>query len=167
MTPNNSRGHLYTAGQHRAIRVSLVVGLFALAYLVLTLAVGTIPMNLFLRKTFGTAVMPRIWQTSLLQVLERTVIATAACWITMAVTGRARGRLTGSGMLALGSIMSGALAGAIDVGVHKHWVSYLTSAARRAPWQGHLLSDAMTVIVAVVITLLFIVRSMRVTTTAD
>ena len=159
MSRDNSRGHLYASAARPAIRVSAVVALFALAYAVVTLAIGILPINLLLRRVMGSTVMPSIWSNSAIQLAERTAIATLACLLALAFSGRARGRLTGRGMLAIGAAMSGALAGALDVGAHKLLVSRLIQAARAAPWRGHLLSDAITAAIAVAVTLLFITRS--------
>lgn len=158
----NSRGHLYTSAARPVIRVSLVIALFALAYALVTLAIGFIPINMLLRKVMGSSIMPSIWRSSAVQLAERTAVAALACWIGLAISGRTRGRLTGRGMLAVGAAMSGALAGALDVGAHKLWVSHLIQAAHTAPWRGHVLSDAMTVVISALVTLLFITRSTNV-----
>jgi len=159
MKKDDSRGHLYSSGARRAIRVSAAVALFALAYAVISFAVGFIPLNLFLRRVMGPGIMTSLWINSAVQLAERTAVATLGCWLALLASGRGRGRLTGKGMLALGAAMSGALAGALDVGAHKLLVSHLIQAARTASWRGHLLSDVMTIVISVAITLLFIARS--------
>jgi hypothetical protein len=165
MSQISSRGHLYSAESRQAVRVSIVIALFALAYALVTLAIGVIPLNMLLRKLMGSALMPAIWRNSALQLAERTALATLACWLALAISGRIRGRLTGRGMIAVGAAMSGALAGAIDVGAHKLWVSQLIQAAHTAPWRGQVLSAAMTVAVSLLVTLLLITRSTKVLST--
>jgi hypothetical protein len=135
--------------------------LFALAYAVLTLAFGFVPTNMLLRKMMGASIMPEIWRNSVVSLAERTAAATIACWIGLALFGRARGRLTGKGMLALGAAMSGALAGAVDVGLHKLWVDHIIHAAHTAPWRGVSLSLAITAGTSLVITLALITRSLK------
>lgn len=157
----NSRGHLYASAARPAIRVSVVIALFALAYAVVTLAVGYIPLNMLLRKVMGSSAMPHIWRNSAMQLAERTAVAAVACWLGLAISGRGRGRLTGTGMLAVGAAMSGALAGALDVGAHKLWVAYLVQAAHSAAWRGHALSDAMAAVISLLVTLLLITRSTK------
>lgn len=159
-------GAAIRTGPRTATRVSVVIALFALAYAVVTLAMGIVPTNVLLRKVLGAAIMPTVWRNSLLQLLERTAIATATCWCTLAISKRASGRLTGKGMIAVGAAMSGALAGAVDVGVHKLWVANLIQQAHTAPWRGHLLSGVMTVAVSLLVTVLLIVRSTRAVPTA-
>lgn len=146
------------------IRVSVVIGLFALAYAVITLAIGFFPINHLLRKVMGSGIMPGIWRNSMVQLTERTAVATLACWIGLAISGRVRGRLTGSGMLALGAAMSGALAAAVDVGVHKFWVRHLIRAAQSGPWLAFAVSAAMTLVISVLVTLLLITRSTKIVT---
>ena len=140
----------------------MVIALFALAYAVVTLAIGVIPINMLLRKVLGASIMPGIWLKSALQLAERTAIAALACWAALAVSGRTRGKLTGKGMLALGAAMTGALAGALDVGARKLWVSHLIQAAHAAPWRGRALSDAITIVISLLVTLLLITRSTKV-----
>ncbi|MEO7042767.1 MAG: hypothetical protein ABI035_10940 [Gemmatimonadaceae bacterium] len=159
MNKDDSRGHLYSSGTRKTIRVSATVALFALAYAVISFAVGFIPINLFLRRMMGPGIMTYLWVNSAVQLAERTAVAALGCWAALLASGRGRGQLTGRGMLALGAAMSGALAGALDVGAHKLLVSQLIQAARAALWRGHLLSDVMTIIISGAITLLFITRS--------
>jgi len=159
MNKDDSRGHLYSSGARKAIRVSATIAVFALAYAIVTVAMGFIPTNLMLRRMMGSAIMRGVWVNSAVQLAERTVVAALACWLALLVSGRGRGRLTGRGMLAVGVAMSGALAGALDVGAHKLFVSHLIHAAQTAPWRGHLLSDSMTLVISAAITLLFITRS--------
>ncbi len=165
MAQTNSRGHLYGTVTRPAIRVSLVIALFALAYAVLVLAVGVVPLNMMLRKLLDPSGMPRIWRTSMIRLGERTAVAAVACWLGLAVSGRIRGRLTGPGMLALGAAMSGALAGAVDVGLQRLWVTHLIRAAQASPMRGSALSSGITAVVAFVVTLLLITRSTKVLTT--
>jgi hypothetical protein len=143
------------------IRVPVVIALFTIAYAALVLALGIIPVNLLLRRLMGAAGMPALWRSSAVQLAERTACAMLICWITLIITGRARGRLTGSGMLVLGAAMSGALAGAVDVGLHRLWVTRLVNAAHSSPLLGVAVSLAITAVVVLVVTLLLIVRSMR------
>jgi hypothetical protein len=158
-----SRGHLYSAAARPAIRVSLVIALFAVAYAVLVLAMGVVPLNRLLDRFLSDSVMQHLWRESMLRLAERTVVATIACWIGLALSGRSRGRLTGPGMIALGAAMSGALAGALDVGVQHFWVRHLVAASARAPLLGQAMSAAITATIALLVTLLLITRN---TTTA-
>ena len=132
---------------------------------VLVLAFEILPLNMMLRRYLSAAAMPKLWLQSMLQLSERTLVAAVACWIGLAISGRARARLTGTGMLSLGALMSGALTGALDVGLHHFRVKHLVRAAHAAPIWGGMLSFGMTAIVAFVVTLLFIARSTRVLAT--
>jgi hypothetical protein len=162
MARTGSRGHLYAGDARSSIRVSTVVILFAVAYAVLVFAFSIVPLNMMLRHYMSAAAMPRVWLASMIPLAERTAAATVACWVALAITGRGRARLTGSGMLALGALMSGALAGALDVGLHRLGVGHLVKAARMAALWGTTLSLGMTVVIALVVTLLLITRSTRV-----
>jgi hypothetical protein len=165
MARTESRGHLYGASGRPVIRVSTVVILFAAAYAVLVLVFGILPLNMMLRRFLTAASMPKLWRESMVQLAERTLVAAVTCWIGLAISGRGRARLTGSGMLAVGALMSGALAGALDVGLHHFGVTQLVRAAHTAPIWGGALSLGMTAIVTLVVTLLLITRSTRVLTT--
>jgi hypothetical protein len=169
MARTESRGHLYGTAVRPAIRVSVVIALFAIAYAVLVLAMGTIPLNMLLSKLVAPREMSVIWRNSIIQLAERTVAATAACWLGLAVSGRIRmgARLTGTGMLALGALMSGALAGAVDVGLHRLLVKQMVVAARSSPLLGNVVSLGITAAVALLLTLLLITRSTRVLTAAS
>jgi hypothetical protein len=162
MVRTSSRGHLYGSAAGPVIRVSVVVALFAIAYAVLVLAIGIIPLNRLLHRLLSDSMMPGIWRNSMLRLAERTAVAAVACWAGLAMSGRVRGRLTGPGMLALGAAMSGALAGAVDVGLQHFWVAHLVRAAQSSPLLGHALSSAITASVAVLVTLLLITRSTKV-----
>ncbi|MEO8944931.1 MAG: hypothetical protein ABI338_00420 [Gemmatimonadaceae bacterium] len=162
MARTESRGHLYGGSAQRSIRVATIVILFAASYAVLVLAFGIVPLNLMLRRYVSAAAMPTIWLRSMIPLAERTAAAAAACWGGLAITGRGRARLTGSGMLELGAVMSGALAGALDVGLHRVGVTQLARAARAASVWGTTLSLCMTILVALAVTLLLITRSTKV-----
>jgi hypothetical protein len=161
MARNASRGHLYSPGTRPAVRAWLVIALFVLAYALLVLALGTIPLNMLLRKVMGPSAMPAVWRNSVVQLLERTAVAAIACWIVMAASGRARGWLTGRGMVLVGAAMSGALAGALDVGLHRLWITQLIKAAQASHLRGYAFSWGVTAAVVVVVTLLLITRSTR------
>lgn len=161
MATSDSRGHLYGSASPRAIRVSVVILLFTFAYAAAVLAIGVVPLNMLFRKLLGAGIMPGIWRNSLLRLGERTIVAGFACWLGLAISGRIRGRLTGRGMLAVGAAMSGALAGAVDVGMQKLLVSYLVKAARAGLAWGVVFSCVVTAVVAIAITLLFITRSTK------
>ena len=92
---SSSRGHLYGATTGPAIRVSLVIAFFTLAYAVVVLAVGVIPLNMLIGKLVSPSGMPRLWRSSMLRLAERTSIAAAFCWLGLAVTWRILGRLPG------------------------------------------------------------------------
>jgi hypothetical protein len=162
MAQTDSRGHLYGTPSRPAIRVSLAVVLFALAYAALLFGIGIVPINRFVARLVGPAMMPGIWRSSMIQAIERTAAAAFACWVGLAVSKRGRGRLTGAGMIALGVLMSGALAGALDVGLHRLWVRQMARAAYASPLAGSAFSLGLTAAVSLVITLLFITRSTRV-----
>jgi hypothetical protein len=161
MATTDSRGHLYCSASPRVIRASIVILLFAIAYAVIVLAIGVIPLNIFLRKVLGASIMPSIWRNSMVRLVERTAVAGIACWVALALSGRVRGLLTGKGMLALGAVMSGALAGAVDVGLQKLWTPHLVKAAHAGLIWGAALSCAITGAVAIAVTLLFITRSTK------
>jgi hypothetical protein len=163
----DSRGHLYGLPSPRVIRVSLVILLFTLAYAVIVLAIGVIPLNMFLHKVLGASIMPSIWRNAMIRLAERTVVAGIACWLALAISGRIRGRLTGKGMLVVGAVMSGALAGAVDVGLQKVWTPQLVKAAGSGHLWGAALSCAITGAVAMMVTLLFITRSTKLVTLAN
>ncbi len=165
MSRTASRGHLYGTGTRPVIRVTTVVILFAIAYAVLVLLFGVVPLNMMLRRYISAASIFRLWRVSMLQLAERTLVAALACLIGLAITGRMRARLTGSGMLALGALMSGALAGALDVELHHFGVTQLVRAARVAPVWGVVSSLAMTAVAALAVTLLLITRNTKVLTT--
>jgi hypothetical protein len=139
----------------------MVVAIFAVAYALLVVAIGIVPLNMLLGKLLEHGRMAGIWRDSMVQLAERTAVATAACWLTMVVTRRGRGRLTGSGMLALGAMMSGALAGAGDVGVRRLFVGQIVRAATTAPGLGVALSLGVTALVSIVVTLLLIARGTK------
>jgi hypothetical protein len=161
MARTDSRGHLYSSASPRMIRVSLVILLFSVAYAVIVFAIGVLPLNMLFRKLLGAGIMPAIWRNAMIRLAERTAVAAIACWVALMISGRLRGRLTGKGMLALGCVMSGALAGALDVGLQKLWTSYLVKAAQAGLAWGVVLSCAITAAVAIVVTLLFITRSTK------
>lgn len=163
----DSRGHLYALPTPRVIRVSLVILLFAIAYAVIVFAIGVVPLNMFLHKMFGASMMPRLWQNAMIRLAERTAVAAVACWLALAISGRIRGHLTGKGMLAVGAAMSCALAGAVDVGLQKLWTTDLVKAAHAGLMWGVALSCAITAVVAIVVTLLFITRSTKLVATAS
>src|SRR6185437_13547894 len=140
MATTDSRGHLYGSASPRVIRASIVILLFAIAYAVIVLAIGVIPLNNFLRKVLGASIL----RNSMVRLVERTAVAGIACWVALALSGRVRGLLTGKGMLALGAVMSGALAGAVDVGLQKLWTPHLVKAAHAGLIWGAGLSCAIT-----------------------
>jgi len=161
MARTDSRGHLYSSASPQTIRVSRVILLFAIAYAVIVFAIGVVPLNMLFRKLLGASIMPAIWRTAMIRLVQRTAVAAIACWLALVISGRVRGRLTGKGMLAIGAAMSGALAGALDVGLQKLWTSYLVKAAQAGLGWGVVLSCTITAVVAIVVTLLFITRSTR------
>lgn len=164
MARTESRGHLYGTAVRPAIRASVVIALFAIAYAVLVLAMSTIPLNMLLSKFIAPKEMPVIWRNSIVQLAERTVAATAACWLGLVISGRIRrgARLTGTGMLAVGALMSGALAGAVDVGLHRLWVRQMVIAAHSSPLLGNVVSLGITAGISLVLTLVLITRSTKV-----
>ena len=141
------------------IRVWLLITLFAAGYAALVLALGIVPLNLLLRRVLGADAMPGVWRDSLLRLCERTAVAAATCWVCLALTGRARGLLTGKGLLVVGAAISGALAGAADAGLQRIWVGQLVRAARVSPMLGIAASTTITIVITIVVTLALIIRS--------
>lgn len=164
MTTVESRGHLYGTAPRRVIGVPALIGLFTLSFAVLVLAMGIAPVNLMLARMVAPSMVTVMWRNSMNQLAVRALVAALACLAALAITGRARGPLTGSGMLAVGAITSGALAGAIDIGVHKLWVRQMIQAYHASKLYGTAFSLGMTAAVAFLLTLLLVTRRMRIAT---
>ena len=141
--------------------MSLVIALFTAAYAVSVFATGIVPVTIIIRKLMGPTAMPMIWRSLTLQLTERTAVAAVACWVGLAVSGRIRGRLIGTGLLTLGTVMSGALTGAADVVLHRVLLTQLVRASHSSPIFGNALSLAFTAVVAILVTVLLITRSTK------
>lgn len=161
MSNTDSRGRLYGTAQDRAISVFAVVLLFTGAFAVLVLVMGVIPINVMLARMVNPSAASAMWRNSMNQLALRAFVAGVACWFVLALTRRARGRLTGPGILTLGALTSGALAGAIDVGLHKLWVRQMIDAYHSSRISGNALSLGITASVAAGTTLILMARRMR------
>lgn len=161
-----SRGHLYHGAQQRAISVLAVVILFTVAFALLVLVMAVIPVNVMLAKMVNPSAVNAMWRNSMNQLALRAFVAGVACWFALALTRRARGRLTGPGILTLGAVTSGALAGAIDVGLHKLWVRQMIEAYHSSRLSGNAFSLGITASVAAATTLVLMARRMRKVPTA-
>ena len=161
MIQTESRGHLYGTAQPRAISVSAVVLLFTIAFATLVLVMGVIPVNVMLARMVDPSAVSAMWRNSMNQLALRAFAAGVACWLALALTRRARGRLTGPGILTLGAASTGALAGAIDVGLHKLWVRQMIEAYHSSRLSGNAFSLGITAAVAAATTMILIARRMK------
>lgn len=145
------------------------VALFTIAYAVVVLAVGIVPVNLLLRH-FMRPMMAHIWRVSVVRLVVRSVVSGAACHALLRATGRARGALTSTtpgGMMTIGAIMSGALAGALDVGAHRLAVWPLIHIAQRSSIASELASAVITALVTVAVAAALLVRRTRTVDAVD
>jgi hypothetical protein len=137
--------------------------LFTIAYAVVVLVVGIVPVNLMLRH-FMRAGMPHIWRVSVVRLVVRSVVSGVACYALLRATGRARGTLastTPGGMMTIGALMSGALAGALDVGAHRLAVWPLIHLAHRSSAASELASALITALVTIAVAAALLVRHTR------
>lgn len=149
----------------RSASATTVVVLFAIAYALAVLCIGILPVNLMVARFAGVALWS-VWLSSLRNLLLRTLAAGVACWIALRVTGRAtaplRARSTRGGMLVIGALASGALAGVLDVVAHRLFVRALVGAARVSPLASVAVSLCLAALSAGIIALLCVVRGTRV-----
>lgn len=160
-----------TSTRSSTLTPARTVALFTIAYAVVVLAVGIVPVNLMLRH-FMRATMPDIWRVSIVRLVVRSVVSGAACYGLLRATGRARGALTSTtpgGMMTIGAMTSGALAGALDVGAHRLTVWALIHLAQRSSVASELASAIITALVTVAVAAILLVRRTRTVadTTAD
>jgi hypothetical protein len=149
------------------LSVARTVALFALAFAVVDLALGVVPVNLMLRRFMGAA-MPQVWLVSAIRLAIRAVISATACAVTLRVTGRAGGRLASTmpkGIMSIGAITSGALAGALDVGVHRMLVWPMIHLAQRSRAASELGSALLTAAGVALVASILLVRRTRVVAT--
>ena len=156
-----------SAGATRApstLSVARTIVIFAVAYAVVDVALGVLPVNLMLRRFMG-ATMPRVWLVSLVRLVLGMIMGAAGCGLALRVSGRTGGRLTSTtarGIMSIGAITAGAIAGALDVGVHRLLVWRMIHLAQRTQLGAELVSALLTVAGAAIVTAILIVPRTRV-----
>lgn len=138
-----------------------IVALFTIAYSITVLLVGFVPVNMSLGM-FRRVNMTNVWLISLARLAVRSAIAAILCYVSLYMTGRGRGPLTGKSVTA-GMLVSGALAGALDVVAHKLLVWRLIHAAMKSRIAGESLSVGLTAVVVLAVAALLVVRNVRAT----
>ena len=149
------------------LSVASTVALFAIAFAVVDLALGVIPVNLMLRRFMATT-MPQVWLVSMIRLGIRALLSAIACAGTLRIAGRAGGPLastTPKGIMSIGAITSGALAGALDVGMHRLLVWQMIHLAQRSRIASELGSALLTVASVAVVASILLVRRTRVVVT--
>ncbi len=149
-------------GPEHSIGIPALIALFTLLFAAVVLAIGVIPVNRMLARMLNPSAVSAMWRNSLNQLAIRSFVAAAACWLTLVLSRRTGGRLTGRGMLRVGAAMSGALGGGIDVALHKLWVGQMIRAYHESRAYGNAFSLGITAMVAGLVTLFLIVRRTRV-----
>lgn len=153
-----------TAQTPRALSVARTVAIFAIAYAVVDLVLGIIPVNLMLRH-FMAGVMTRVWLISISRLALRTLVSAIACGVTLRISKRTGGLLVSStarGVMSIGAITAGAIAGALDVGVHRLLVWQLIHFAQKSMIASEMCSALITFVAAGAITAILIVPRTRV-----
>ncbi len=158
MMPDTEPALSGVRGPEHSIGNPALIALFTLLFAAVVVAIGVIPVNRMLARMLNPSAVSAMWRNSLNQLAIRAFVAAAACWLTLMLSGRTRGRLTGQGMLRVGAAMSGALAGGIDVALHKVWVGQMIRAYHESRAYGNAFSLGLTAIVAGLVTLALIVR---------
>lgn len=156
--------HTIPARVPSTLTVARTVAIFAAAYAIVDLVLGVVPVNLMLRHFMGAA-MPRVWLVSAIRLAVRTLVCAVGCAATLRVTGRSGGRLTSTaarGIMSIGAITSGAIAGALDVGAHRLLVWQLIHLAQRSSVASELGSALLTLAAAAVIAAILLVPRTRV-----
>lgn len=143
------------------ISVARLTILFAVAYAAVVLVVGVLPVNLMLAQ-FVEGGARVLWTHSVLRLALQTFIAWIACYGTLRATGRTGGRLQGRGLLVIGSLLSGALAGAVEVALRPRMLHALHIARASSPFAAEALAALLTVVSVAIVVLLVVVRSTRI-----
>lgn len=146
------------------LSVARTVAIFAIAYAVVDLVLGVVPVNLMLRH-FMSAVMPRVWLVSVVRLALRTLECAVGCAATLHLTRRAGGPLTSTarrGIMSIGAITSGAIAGALEVGVHRLLVWPLIHLAQRSTAASELASALLTLAAVAIVAVILLVPRTRV-----
>lgn len=140
------------------------VALFTIAYAAVVLAVGIVPVNLMLRH-FMRPMMPHIWGVSMVRLVVRSLVSGATCYALLGATGRARGALTSTtpgGMMTIGAVMSGGLAGALDIVAHRGAVWPLIHLAHRSMVASELASALITALATAAVAGALLIRRTRI-----
>lgn len=151
------------------LSVGRTVIVFAFAFAMVDLAIGVVPVNLMLRH-FMAGQMPSVWLVSVMRLVFRMLVSAAACAVTLRAAGRVGGPLTSTtprGIMSLGAITSGAVAGAIDVGVHRLLVWPMIHLAQRSSIAAEIISALLTAVVAGAIVVIMLVPRTRVVDSAS
>lgn len=146
------------------LSVARTIAIFAVAYAVVDFALAVLPVNLMLRHFMG-ATMPRVWMVSVIRLVLGTIMSAVGCGIALRLSGRTGGRLTSTsarGIMSIGAITAGAIAGALDVGVHRLLVWRLIHLAQRTQPGAEIAAALLTIAAAAIITAILIVPRTRV-----
>ena len=153
-----------TARAPSTLSVARTIAIFAVAYAVVDFALGVLPVNLMLRQFMGDT-MPRVWLVSIARLVFGMIMGAAGCGVALRVSGRTGGRLTSTtarGIMSIGAITAGAIAGALDVGVHRLLVWRLIHLAQRTQLGAELAAALLTIAGAAIVTAILIVPRTRV-----
>lgn len=146
------------------LSIARTVVLFAIAYAVVDLVLGVVPVNIVLRRYMGDT-MPHVWLVSFARLVLRAILSGAACAATLRATGRTGGPLTTTaprGIMSIGAITSGAVAGVLDVGAHRLLVWQLIHLAQRSNVASEVGSAFLTFAAAAIIAAILLVPRTRV-----
>lgn len=146
------------------LSVGRTIALFAVAFAAADLTIGVVPVNLMLRH-FMAGQMPSVWLVSLERLAFRMLVSAAGCAVTLRAAGRVGGSLTSTtsrGIMSLGAITSGAVAGAVDVGLHRLFVWPMIHLAQRSSAASEIASALLTGAVAAAIAAIMLVPRTRV-----
>lgn len=157
------------APSRSVLSVARTVAIFAIAFAVVDLALGIVPVNLLLRHFMRDA-MPHVWLVSVARLAVRCVISAVACASVLRASGRTGGLLTTTaqrGAMSIGAVTSGALAGALDVGAHRLLVRQLIQLAQHSSIASELGSALLTLASAAVIAAILLVPRTRIVRTAN
>lgn len=159
--PNPASNPVRTAS---TLSVARTIAIFAVAYAVVDFALGVLPVNLMLRHFMGDT-MPRVWLVSLIRLVLGTLMGAVGCGVALRVGGRTGGRLTSTtarGIMSIGAVTAGAIAAALDVGMHRLLVWRLIHLAQRTQLGAELVAALLTIVAAAVVTAILIVPRTRV-----
>lgn len=132
------------------------VALFAVAFFAAGVVIGLAPVNHMLARYIPDRV-GAIWSLSLLSLIGRTAAAAIAASLALELTLRAR-RFATTGYVRVGIAIFGALAGALDVIVHRALISQLIEVHSRTHGLAVVLDVAISAVVAFVVALLISYR---------